>query len=130
MSPSTGSEKWDAVISSLLPVGDANLDGKVTSADIAIIEAHMGETNAWWEDGDFNHDGVVNAKDLALAEANLPATAAAAKFVAEDTNTQGNWKVGYGSDGYNIIGNQSSYPAYATVTTSNALTLCLEQQHK
>ncbi len=74
----TGSQKWDAVISSILPAGDVDLDleGKVTSADIAIVEAHMGDTNAWWEDGDFNHDGVVNVLDLALAEANLPATAA------------------------------------------------------
>ena len=118
----TGSEKWDAVMSSILPAGDANLDGKVTSADIAIVEAHMGDTNAWWEDGDFNHDGVVNAQDLALAEANLPATAAAATFVSEDTNTQGNWQGVYGSDGYNILGNQSSYPVYAAVTTSNVAT--------
>ena len=116
-----GSEKWDAVISSILPAGDANLNGsgQVTSADIGIIEAHMGQTDPWWEDGDFNHDGVVNAQDLALAEANLPATTAAATFVGQDTN-KGNWQGVYGSDGYSIIGNRSSYPAYATVTAPNA----------
>ena len=118
----TGSEKWDAVMSSILPAGDANLDGKVNSADISIVEAHMGQTNAWWEKGDFNHDGVVNAQDLALAEANLPAIAAAATFVSHDTTTRGNWEGVYGSNGYNIIGNQSSYPVYAAVTTSNAAT--------
>ena len=105
-----------------LPAGDANLDGKVTAADTAIVEAHMGQTKAWWENGDFNHDGVVNAQDLALLEANLPATTAAATFVSQDTTTQGNWQGVYGSDGYNIIGDQSSYPVYATVTTTNAST--------
>ncbi len=119
---STGAEKWDAVISSILPAGDANLDGKVTTADIAIVEAHMGDTTFWWENGDFNHDGIVNAQDLALAEASIPATPAAATFESEDTNTQGNWQGIYGSDGYNIIGNQSMYPVYAAVTTSNATT--------
>ena len=68
----TGSEKWDAVMSSILPAGDANLDGKVNSADISIVEAHMGQTDAWWEKGDFNHDGVVNAQDLALAAGKPP----------------------------------------------------------
>jgi hypothetical protein len=43
-------------------------------------------------------------------------------FVSEDTNTQGNWQGVYGSDGYSIIGNQSSYPVYSAVTTSNATT--------
>ena len=118
----TGSEKWDAVMSSILPAGDADLDGKVTPADLTIAEDHMGDTNAWWEDGDFNHDGVVNAQDLALAEANLPATAAAATFESEDTNTQGNWQGVYGSDGYSIIGSTSNYPVYAAVGTSNAAT--------
>jgi hypothetical protein len=117
-----GSEKWDAVISSILPAGTASLDSHVTTTDINMIEAHMGDPNAWWKDGDFNHDGVVNSQDLAMAEANLPATPAAAKFVSQDTNTQGNWQAVYGSDGYNIIGNQASYPDYASVTTSNAST--------
>ena len=117
-----GSEKWDAVISSILPAGDANLDGdgQVTTADIDIIEAHMGETGAWWGDGDFNHDGVVNAQDLALAEANLPAIVPAATFVSQDTTTQGNWEGVYGNDGYDIISNQSSLPSYAVVTSTNS----------
>ncbi len=118
----TGSEKWDVVMSSILPAGDANLDGKGNSADISIVAAHMGQTNAWWEDGDFNHDGVVNAQDLALAEANLPAIAAAATFVSQDTTTQGNWEGVYGSNGYNIIGKSVQLPVYAAVTTSNAAT--------
>ena len=38
-------------------VGDANLDGVVNSADLAMISSN-GST---WSTGDFNYDGVVNA---------------------------------------------------------------------
>ncbi len=117
----TGAPKWDAVMNAILPAGDADLDGKVTAADINIIEAHMGQTNATWGDGDFNHDGVVDAQDLALAEANLPATPAAATFVAQDSTTQGSWKGVYGSDGYTLVGDQSSLPVYAQLTTQGTL---------
>ena len=42
-----------------------------------------------------------------------------ASLVTIDTTTQGNW-VGsaYGADGYNVIGDSSSYPSYATVSAS------------
>ena len=39
-----------------------------------------------------------------------------ATLVGRDTTTQGNWIGTYGSQGYNIIGNTTSYPGYATVT--------------
>ena len=42
-------------------------------------------------------------------------------FESENTTTQGNWEGVYGKDGYDIIGNQSSLPSYAVVTTTNAL---------
>ena len=41
-----------------------------------------------------------------------------ASFVGTDTTTQGNWKGVYGSDGYNVIGDTTSYPAYAQVTSA------------
>ncbi len=44
--------------------------------------------------------------------------ASSAAFVKTDTTTQGNWKVGYGGDGYNVIGDTTSYPSYASVTPS------------
>jgi len=43
-----------------------------------------------------------------------------AQFVTFDGTTQGNWKGVYGSDGFNVIGNQASYPNYATVIPSIA----------
>ena len=44
--------------------------------------------------------------------------AAAASFVKADITTKGSWKGVYGADGFNIIGDSWSYPAYATVTPS------------
>ncbi|HZW34270.1 MAG TPA: hypothetical protein VFF52_26340, partial [Isosphaeraceae bacterium] len=45
---------------------------------------------------------------------------ATATLVGRNTTTQGNWIGTYGTQGYNIIGNAVSYPAYATVTTAGA----------
>ena len=42
-----------------------------------------------------------------------------ATFVGSDTTTQGNWKGTDGADGYNVIGAQAAYPAYAQVTPSS-----------
>ncbi len=47
-----------------------------------------------------------------------PSTAA---FVKTDTVTQGSWKGVYGTEGYNVVGDQASYPSYVTVTPTNNL---------
>ncbi len=39
-----------------------------------------------------------------------------AAFVATDAASQGNWKGVYGSNGYNVIGDSTSYPSYVSVT--------------
>jgi hypothetical protein len=44
--------------------------------------------------------------------------AASASFVTADLTTQGNWKGTYGTDGYNVIGDSSNYPSYATITAT------------
>src|SRR6185369_15644740 len=41
---------------------------------------------------------------------------AAATFIGADAATQGNWQGVYGAQGYNIINDSTSYPAYAQVT--------------
>jgi PKD repeat protein len=41
-----------------------------------------------------------------------------AAFVGTDTTTEGNWIGAYGAAGYNVIGDTSSFPSYATVTAS------------
>lgn len=46
--------------------GDADLNGKVDFADLAIVARHDGQNNATWADGDFNADGAVGFDDLVL----------------------------------------------------------------
>jgi hypothetical protein len=63
------------------PLGDANGDGMVNAADLAILNAHMGQhITGGYINGDFNDDGVVNEDDFALyslglAEYNASTTA-------------------------------------------------------
>jgi phosphodiesterase/alkaline phosphatase D-like protein len=60
--------------------------------------------------GDSTNTSTANATTLA---------GASATFVAFDTTTQGNWvNSGYGADGYNVIGDTTSYPSYATVSVT------------
>ena len=57
----------------LLP-GDSNMDGRVGSADLALLGANWGAVGqsggAMWSLGDFNCDGRVGSADLALLGAN------------------------------------------------------------
>jgi NPCBM/NEW2 domain len=47
----------------------------------------------------------------------IPSTgAASASLVGRDTTTQGNWINTYGAQGYDVIGNTSSLPSYASIT--------------
>ncbi|MDB5319920.1 MAG: hypothetical protein JWN40_1551 [Phycisphaerales bacterium] len=78
-----GSVRWDTCMALQLPAGDANLDGKVDAADLAIVKANLGRDRAWWTEGDFNRDGRVDAADLALLEANMKATMQPASAAGE-----------------------------------------------
>jgi hypothetical protein len=50
--------------------GDANLDGKVDSADQAILDGYVGTlSGADWSMGDFNYDGKVDSADQAILTA-------------------------------------------------------------
>ena len=54
------------------PEGDANSDGAVDGADLAVVRSNLGTASgATWAAGDFDFDGRVNAKDLALLRRNL-----------------------------------------------------------
>ncbi len=48
-----------------------------------------------------------------------PVYTGAATFVKSDKTTQGNWNTAYGSEGYNVIGDQSKNPAYVTPLPAN-----------
>ena len=54
-----------------------------------------------------------------LSLTNIPGTGTAA-FLATDRKTQGNWQGVYGSQGYNLMNDASSYPSYAQVLSSGA----------
>jgi hypothetical protein len=41
-------------------------------------------------------------------------------FLGSDSNTIGDWRGVFGSDGYNVITSGSSYPGYATVNAVGA----------
>jgi RHS repeat-associated protein len=45
---------------------------------------------------------------------------ATATFVRTDTTTQGNWKGAYGSNGYQVVNDSTSFPAYASVSVTGA----------
>jgi RHS repeat-associated protein len=57
---------------------------------------------------------------LALLTPALQSPGSSARFIKTDATTQGNWKGTYGSDGYHIINDSASYPAYAQVTSGIA----------
>jgi len=66
-----GSVKWDAVMSLLLPGGDATLEGEVTYDDFLIVRDHWQQSEQWWEQGDFNADNLVDGGDLRILYGNI-----------------------------------------------------------
>jgi hypothetical protein len=52
---------------------------------------------------------------VGLSAFSIPGTAS---FVKTDTATQGSWQGVYGSQGYHLIGDASSYPSYAQVSAN------------
>jgi hypothetical protein len=50
-----------------------------------------------------------------------PPPSGTATFIKLDTTTQGTWKSVYGTDGYTIHSDVTTYPGYAHVTVGNAL---------
>jgi len=51
----------------------------------------------------------------------LPAGVASAEFESLDNHTGANWQAKYGRDGYNVIGSEPKYPAYAKVTVPDVV---------
>ena len=47
-----------------------------------------------------------------------PTNSTSATFLKQDTTTEGNWINTYGTQGYEVIGDATSLPSYATVTPS------------
>jgi hypothetical protein len=80
---SVGAERFDFdnilfTSAQTLLAGDANGDGAVDRADLAIVVAHFGmAVGATFEDGDFNADGRVNLADVTLLQQNFGSTPSA-----------------------------------------------------
>ena len=69
---SVGSQKYDALLSTMLPAGDANADGIVDDSDFQALQANYGQgTLTYWAQGDFNDDGTTNGSDLNILRQNL-----------------------------------------------------------
>lgn len=51
--------------------GDANLNGSVSTDDLAILAGNFGASNRGWATGDFNADGNVGTPDLAILAGNF-----------------------------------------------------------
>jgi hypothetical protein len=54
-------------------LGDANLDGRVNTADFTALAIHWQQTGQPWVSGDFNYDGAVDISDLGLLARNWKA---------------------------------------------------------
>lgn len=63
---------------------------------------------------------VINAVNAGAAA--VPSTPGAAAFVGVDTATQGSWLSKYGADGFALAAEQTSLPAYATLSFTGGLT--------
>jgi autotransporter-associated beta strand protein len=49
-------------------IGDANLDGKITADDYALLDKGFAQHLTTWTYGDFNYDGVINQNDYLLID--------------------------------------------------------------
>ena len=63
-------------------------------------------------------NAVISGVFLDSSTTPAPGSSNSAAFAGADATTQGNWQGRYGRDGYNVVGDASSYPAYAQVQSS------------
>jgi hypothetical protein len=99
--------------------GDSTSSTFSTSAQGALSYVHnYGGT------GSFTITTTLTDKDGGSASAATSVTVVQSTSTASvlkiDATTAGNWKGIYGSDGYYVVGDATSYPAYAQVTTDTA----------
>jgi hypothetical protein len=94
-----------------LPAGSANSKTATCSTSGLSVGTHSIVASYG---GDANN--TVSASAPLSQVVNGGGASASASFVGTDVLTQGNWKGKYGSDGYSVINDSTSYPAYAVVT--------------
>src|SRR5262249_20711134 len=96
------------------PSAGLPLDRAFTAADAgthnfsARLESHGAQT--------------ISASDVNAASMSASASTTVNPLVKWDTATIGNWINKYGSEGYDVVGNASSFPGYGTVNVNGAST--------
>ena len=82
---SVGSQKYDAVLSTMLPTGDANADGIVDYADFQAVQANYGQgTPTYWARATSTTTGRRTGADLNILRQNLnPAGFTLAQFAQQ-----------------------------------------------
>ena len=100
-----------------IQIGGANNRGDTGHRDH--LEIHAGVYLKWAVTGNV----IITVTSLSGANAVLSGLffdppLSAASLAKQDGTTQGNWIGAYGNQGYNVVGNGASYPAYATVKVS------------
>ncbi|MBH04897.1 MAG: hypothetical protein CMJ20_01110 [Phycisphaeraceae bacterium] len=85
--------------SSMIP-GDANGDGIIDVADLGVVGANFGSTNALPGDGDFNGDGQVDVADLGIVGANWTAAASSSAALVPEPVSGVTLTVGLGYLGF------------------------------
>jgi hypothetical protein len=87
-----------ANVPSIPLAGDANFDGFVNRADVAIVAANFGFSgaNVTWADGDFNADTRVSLADLAMLQAHLSGAARTTLAAVSEPSSLAGFVVGAG----------------------------------
>jgi autotransporter-associated beta strand protein len=60
----TGHGVASGVMLEIALLGDTNLDGSITTADVTTILSDYGKTNQTWAQGDLDYDGIITVADL------------------------------------------------------------------
>jgi len=117
--PMSGSVSWSFTTatsnSSALTVSAGSNVTTNAGSTVTFAGAVSGGTAPYTYSWNFG-DGTTSAGNSASS---TQSAGISASFTNTDTTTQGNWIGVYGSAGYNVIGDSSSYPSYAVVTPSS-----------
>jgi len=112
----------NATASSGLAVAFAASGQCTVSGNTVTITATGSCTITASQSGNSNYNAATNVQQSFNITSGGGGGGTSASFVGVDTTTQGAWHGVYGSQGYNIVNEGSSYPAYAQVSVSNAQT--------
>lgn len=113
--PGIGDEPWTVIVN----WGDTTANSTFTIT----AQGPLSRAHTFASVGIYTVTVTVKDKDNGSASASatvnvneVSVSSGSATFFKLDTGTQGNWKGVYGSEGYSIIGDATSYPSYSQVS--------------